>query len=321
MTTHFVTWWNVENLFDVHNSTDRPDWLQRQLRSELKGWNSAIVNAKIKQLASVISALNEGRGPDILGVCEVENVTVLELLLEALNPLRRSYEILHTNSDDQRGIDIAFIIDSDKYSHDNIVFSHEVVKRSATRDLVQVNLTTEKGNELILIGNHWPSRLAGQYESEPYRIIAAETLSYWMERIADIKGKDAAVLVMGDFNDEPHSRSMTDYALSSGNRKRVVYARNPMLYNLMWPLMGSNTASYYHGGTPVMLDQFLANKAMVKTTARLAVDETATSVIKPEAMTTGRYGTPKRFGRPSKSHDADGFSDHFPICTILKEKG
>ena len=57
--------------------------------------------------------------------------------------------------------------------------SHEVLKRSATRDIFQANFDTAQGRRLILIGNHWPARL-GVAE---YRIVAGETLSYWLERI------------------------------------------------------------------------------------------------------------------------------------------
>jgi hypothetical protein len=42
----------------------------------LKGWTAAVLDKKLQQLAAIIQQFNQGRGPDILGVCEVENVTV-----------------------------------------------------------------------------------------------------------------------------------------------------------------------------------------------------------------------------------------------------
>ena len=74
-------WWNVENLFDVKNSPNRPDWLQKQLKRELEGWNASQLNTKIKQLVKVIAAMNDDKGPDLLGCCEVESLGVLEKLL------------------------------------------------------------------------------------------------------------------------------------------------------------------------------------------------------------------------------------------------
>jgi len=73
-----------------------------------------------------------------------------------------------------------------------------------------------------LIGNHWPARSAGQYLSEPYRMIAGETLSYYLDRIQDIRGEDTPIIVMGDFNDTPYDRSLTEYALSTVSKKKIM---------------------------------------------------------------------------------------------------
>ena len=81
MNTYFIAWWNLENLFDVYNAPDRPDYLQSQLKSELKGWTEAVLTRKINQLKKVIERMNGGNGPDILGVCEVENAAVVNKLV------------------------------------------------------------------------------------------------------------------------------------------------------------------------------------------------------------------------------------------------
>ncbi|MCI0654424.1 MAG: hypothetical protein L0Y39_08095 [Methylococcaceae bacterium] len=62
-------------------------------------------------------------------------------------------------------------------------FNHTILKPSATRELFQVNLLTKEGRRLMVTGNHRPSRSGGQWESEPYRVLAAETLSYFLARI------------------------------------------------------------------------------------------------------------------------------------------
>jgi hypothetical protein len=49
MADHFVAWWNVENLFDVENSPLRSEKLNRQLRSELKGWDAADLTYSVAQ--------------------------------------------------------------------------------------------------------------------------------------------------------------------------------------------------------------------------------------------------------------------------------
>ncbi len=69
MPEHFIAFWNVENLFDVENSPDRPDYLQTQLAGELEGWSASVLSAKIARLAEIIAAMNDSKGPDALGVC------------------------------------------------------------------------------------------------------------------------------------------------------------------------------------------------------------------------------------------------------------
>jgi predicted extracellular nuclease len=144
---------------------------------------------------------------------------------------QHSYQIVHADTKDERGIDVAFIYDSNKFEIEkdrntgkDLIFSHFIVKRAATRDILQVNFKTKSlDNRLVLIGNHWPSRSSGQYESEPYRIVAGETLSYFHKRILEQNSDDeeeeleqnTPILVMGDFNDEPFNRSVTDYALAT----------------------------------------------------------------------------------------------------------
>ena len=170
---YHITFWNLENLFDIENSPRRTDKLQRAIGSDISGWTQAVLDQKVQQLASIIMQLNSGNGPDILGVCEIENAHVMNLLIQALGALNRNYALVHDDSNDRRGIDVAFIYDADlfKVEEDNgeeKVFGHFVLRRTATRDILQVNFLTKHSNEqqrLVLVANHWPSRSGGQFES------------------------------------------------------------------------------------------------------------------------------------------------------------
>lgn len=352
MNEYFVAWWNVENLFARVDDPDRHPWLQRYLGRELAGWTDELLNRKLEQLGSVIRRMNDGQGPDLLGVCEVENEAVLRRLLEAVDLPHRQYDVVHHNSGDKRGIDVAFIFDSQRFAIDpNEIFHHIIQKRTATRDLLQVNFYTKPENNLLIcIGNHWPSRVGGMLESEPYRMLAGETLSYWMTRIHEIfaeryveQGKASSiseavpppVLVMGDFNDEPFNRALTHYALGERVERKVKSrrSRNPYLLNLMWPLMGSGHRTHVFDGNPNMLDQFLVNRGMLDADSPIELARITISgqhvpyvgIVKFEDMITGSgsdAGTPRRFGRPAKpsQFDPDGFSDHFPIAIKVLER-
>lgn len=319
MKTHSVAWWNLENLFDVEGSPARSDKLNRTLRGELTGWNETILARKITNLAAIIGQLNGGKGPDLLGVCEVENRPVLQRLVDALAPLGRNYLVAHHDTSDERGIDVAFIYDSAKFLAEE-TFSHTIQKRTATRELFQVNFRTASGRSLVVVGNHWPSKLGGGRESEAYRIIAGETLAYFNARIEQVLGDDTPILVMGDFNDEPSDRSLTDHALSSRLRTQVLYANTPRLLNLMWPLMGRGLGTYYYSNVAMMIDQFLVSGGMLKAKSKIKAAEDSPVIVQlPEMTAAGRYPVPVRFGRPTSGLNQSGYSDHFPITLNLLE--
>ncbi|MHA2336933.1 MAG: endonuclease/exonuclease/phosphatase family protein [Candidatus Hodarchaeales archaeon] len=321
MSEYYIGWWNVENLFDVEDSATRPQYLKNYLAKELRGWDANVLDTKLSQLTKIIQKMNNGKGPDILGVCEVENEAVLIKLLNKINIHGRNYKIAHHDCKDLRGIDIAFFYDHNKFEAKE-QFAYEVLKRAATRDIFQLNLVTKsEKNDLVVIGNHWPSRSGGVYMSEPYRILAAETLAYWNIRIMQIKAKAASILVMGDFNDEPFDRSLHEFALSSRSKQKVLRTKkNPRLYNLMWPLMEKDLGTYYFRNFPHMLDQFLISKYFLKPTKPFSIKPNSIEILQFPELIQGAYNVPRRFGRPSTNYDSKGFSDHFPISMIVEEK-
>lgn len=322
MEKHHIYWWNLENLFDVQNSPQRPAWLQKELDKELVGWDLQVLNRKIDNLVSIISKFNDGQGADIMGVCEVENENVMKLLTTAITAKTgKTYEVVHHDTNDQRGIDIAFFYDISKYTPIGKLFSLEIMKRNATRDVIQMTFKTNQNNEFTLLGNHFPSRLGGKYESEPYRIMAAETVAYWIERIHEIKGQDHPVILMGDFNDEPFDRAMTEYLLGTHTKQKVLNAKNHFLLNIMYEHLGKNFGTHVYGNEVSILDQFLVSKSVASNSANYPFKVDSSEIISYPELIKGDYNTPIRFGRPSSSdYNPAGFSDHLPIKLVLQEK-
>lgn len=317
-----IAWWNLENLFDRENAPHRPAELAQRLANELNGWTAAIRNRKLAQLASVVESMFGGAGPDLLGVCEVENEDVLNLLVNRINLPGRNYNVVAHRSPDARGIDVSFIVDLNTLQvarHGHQV----VVKRSATRDIFWVELTEPTtGAAFVAVANHWPSRSAGQYESEPFRMLTGETLSFVLsDRFAQSAlGNDLPIILLGDFNDEPYNRSMQEYLLGTRDDGRVRRARSaPRVFNLMWPLMDArHPGTYRYGSAWDMLDQFLVTRGMLRNDSLVSVRRETVEIFRP-ANICGTGGRPRRFGRPSNnSLDQDGFSDHFPIFVILR---
>lgn len=321
MENHSICWWNLENFFDIENSPRRSQFLNDKLDSELAGWTQAILDQKIDNLSSVIAKFNNSNGPDILGVCEVENAHVLELLSNKLNTLLgRNYTFSIIDGEDKRGIDTALIYDSDKYDQNPITFTLRITKRNPTRDLFQVQLTTQSNNTLVLILNHWPSRSGGQLESEPFRIMVAENLSYWVERIYEELGNETSILLMGDFNDNPYDRSITKYLQSTNIKKKVMNARNHFFYNLMYQFVDKNIGTHVYGNEVNILDQFLVSKNILSQSGTHPFKIDKVDIIDFPELIKGDYKKAIRFSRPNKSDfDPNGFSDHLPISLTLKE--
>lgn len=318
-TQYQIAFWNLENLFDIQNSPRRSDKLHRAIGQDLQGWSQIELDQKIRQLSAIIQQMNNGRGPDILGVCEVENRHVLDLLIQALAPLGRNYAVAHHDMSDQRGIDVGFIYDSDLFVAGEL-FSHVVMRRTATRDILQVNFKTRKDRLFVVVGNHWPSRSGGEQESAGYRAIAGETLSYFHQRIIEVHGDATPVLAMGDFNDEPSDPSLVDYALSTRSRTKVINADIPRFFNLMWPILGQALGTHYYNNFPNVLDQFLCNKNLLKENSPIKVLPDTVQIIRlPEMIASSEYLKPIPFGGMGKSINPSGFSDHFPINVTVWE--
>ena len=341
MSNHFIAFWNLENLFAPEEFANREPWIAQRLASDLKGWTQALFDTKLDQLTLIIRQMNGAQGPDILGVCEVENAFVLQQLTKRLNGQinNRNYAVVHADStQDRRGIDTAFVFDSSKYTVDpDTIFSYFVIRRTGTRDITQVTLTTQGGKDLVAICNHWPSRSGGAYESRGYRMTAGETLSYWHQRIWEERGKDIPIIAMGDFNDDPFDESLQIYARATRERGDVERAQTAVrFYNLAWRYleqMGQDHkrnpkllhGTLYYKGNGNVFDQLLVSKGLlIKNSPITVIEDTARIEIFPE-MVDHRVGYgPIRFGLPrgnaTQNVNTGGFSDHFPVSVVLQEQ-
>ena len=345
MANFFLGFWNLENLFGPANHSPRPDWVKKDVKGDLKGWTTALYKAKLKQLAKVIAAMNEGGGPDILGVCEVEDEHVLKDLVAAIAPMlpdRKFATVFASDDRGSRGIDTAFIYDENQFTVDeSLVFNHFVMRRTGTRDILQATFKqVASGKEIVVMANHWPSRFGGSAEdSAGFRATAGETLSYWHSRIfeaAPLKDR-TPVVAFGDFNDDPWDRSVTVNALATRERGDVRRARSPRFYNLTWEylitaaedLNGKQRqieGTLYYDNNGNLFDQILLNRPLLdanKDSGFKFVDRSAGLFAFP-AMVSHKTGEgPRRFGLPkgnaSKNVDKTGFSDHFPIVLKIKE--
>lgn len=311
--TLFFAWWNLENLFHPVDA-DHP------ASKTIPRLTEAQFEKKVANQATIIRKMNDGKGPDLLGVCEVEEEAVLKRVIDALAD--DDYSIAYHESSDPRGIDVGFIYRKSALTYDKKKSrAYHIVKRRDTRDIFEVAFTLKAvGKELYALGNHWPSRSGGQYESEPFRMMVAENASVAVTRILQEASAqeqpEPAILVLGDFNDEPFNRSIQEYLLGIRDRKRVASKRskNPYLYNCMWRLLGeSNAGTFYYssGASPWnMLDQVFVSRSLLGG-GPLTIDESSVTIFKTPEMQQ-KNGAPLPF-RQVGNKWLEGYSDHFPV--------
>ena len=310
MSTLKIAWYNLENLFEPSKHPE--------LKKE---WTPEHYKNKVKNLASVISELHDPIGPDLLGICEVQSEKVIKDILNELSN-GNEYGIVHHDSPDMRKIDVGFIYRKSVLSDPKSV-AYNVRKRYPTRNILVVTFQVKNGSILKVIGNHWPSRSSGQYESEPFRIMVAENCAWIVDKCYQ-KDAETNIIVMGDFNDEPFNRSIQEYLFAIRNRDRVQARKNstksrPYLYNLTWSLMdGTTPGTYYFGKNPAgwnMLDQIMVSKGILVGNSGLEVDEKSIKIFRPKRIKEG--SKPKPY-RKRKNKWVKGFSDHFPVTASIK---
>ena len=309
-TSIFVANWNMENLFDTNDDPNKNDeWFTPS--SEIN-WNEEKLEHKLANLARVIKFMNNGKGPDILGVEEIEHEDLLIDLIKKYVK-KNYYEIAFAESPDKRGIDNGLIYNRNLFDLVHIEPLRVLLTDNKfTRDILFVKLKGRKTNEIFnIFVNHWPSRRAGLKKTEKYRITAAKTL---MSKIKNIIKNDSSsnIIVLGDFNDLPSNISI----------KQILGAKevncNPsnntsLLYNIVYKLFQQGLGTTKYKDHWNMLDQIIISKGLLD---KKAPDYKCNSfrIIKPEYMIT-KSGKYKGTARPTYGGRKylGGYSDHFPI--------
>lgn len=308
-----IAFYNLENLFDI---LDNPNtWDESFTPKGDYNWTSEKLEAKVENLALVISKIGErvlGHGPSFLGVAEVENRNVLELLIN--HPILKPYDygIAHFNSPDARGIDVGFLYRRNQFQLKHMQKHYLVLKDDAgkpilTRDQLCVSGFLNK-EKLYFIVNHWPSRRGGVKRSEKKRILAARLTQKVSDSIYQID-RNANIVIMGDFNDNPTDKAFKEVLKTESIVKEtgVNYFFNP--YEVMFK-KGLGTLGFRDKW--YLFDQILISHSL---TDSIGWQYLKSSIFKPPFLQNrkGKYkGYPKR-----SAGSMSGFSDHFPIYMFL----
>ena len=296
-----IGFYNVENLFDTDDDPIKID--SEYLPTSHLKWTIERYQKKQQNLTQVIAAMQY---PSVLGVTEIENDKVLQDLVNQPLMKGNNYQFIHFESPDERGIDVAMLYKT----ADFIVKSKRAIAikfptdNDKTRDILEVKGTI-KGQPLTIFINHWPSRRGDTGESEGKRMYVAEQLRKAVEETL-IKDKDTGILIMGDLNDAPTDKSLTQ-SLKAQEWTQNATMDAKMLYNLGAPVAKRNEGTIYYKGWSVF-DQIIVSGNLLN---KMDKEET---IFKADFMTfTDKAGNKL----PNRTYTGPiyrgGYSDHFPV--------
>ena len=313
---HFrVMSWNVENLFDIRHDTLKNDL--EFLPDAFRHWNYSRYKKKLADIARVITAVGEWNPPALVGLCEVENDSVLrDLTLRS--PLKElGYRFVITHSPDLRGIDVALLYQRDLFK----LLSYRSIpippfkEHRPTRDVLHVSGLLLNSDTLDVFVCHLPSRSGGAKESEPYRLHAAKKLRAEVDSIMN-KRFHPQVIIMGDFNDYPSNKSIQEVLYPSTSNPPLIPSYK--LYHLLASKAKSHKfGSYKFHGEWGLLDHLIVSETLLDTASGFFTSEEKANVAHLPFLLEedNKYGgdEPFRTYKGMKYHG--GISDHLPVYT------
>jgi len=311
-----IAFYNVENLFDTINEPGVKD--EDFTPEGSYKWNTERYYEKLERISTVIKRMAEdqnGGYPAIIGLCEIENLAVLEDLVKHPIIAQQEYGIVHYDCEYNRGMDVALLYLKKRFTPTASVSSVLILENDSayrTRDILVVSGELD-GERMHFLVNHWPSRRGGEQRSAPLRNAAADLCRKHVDSLFAIE-PTAKIIVMGDFNDDPINASMLTHLKSTG---KIEEAKDGILYNAMFKLFRKGIGTLAYNDRWNLFDQMLLSPALVSTETKGYQFDKANVFNKPFLMQPdGRFaGYPFRTYVGSNYHG--GYSDHFPVYVTL----
>ncbi len=311
-----IAFYNLENLFDtIDNKGVRDTEFTPQGKDH---WTSSRYENKLNNLSEVISRIGTeltSDGPAVIGVSEVENRQVLEDLVKTpkLKPL--NYHIVHYDSPDRRGIDVALLYQPKYFkviSSRPIPLKIKQMPYFRTRDQLLVSGILDK-DSIYFIVNHWPSRRGGEKRSRPLRNAAADRVRLTVDSLLKIN-KDAKIIVMGDLNDDPVNQSVKLHLRAKGSINKLSKGD---LFDPMTKLYKNGIGSLAWRDSWNLFDQIILTQSLLGNNK--SSYKYFTAKVFNKRFITKNSGPYK--GYPLRTYVGSiyqgGYSDHYPVYIFL----
>lgn len=312
-----VAFYNVENLFDTIDNPNTHD--SEFLPTSKVVWNTERYNRKLQHIAKVLSSMQKGGYPALVGLAEVENKNVVEDLIHQKSLAKADYKILHKDSPDERGIDVALLYRPNIYEPIETHFikiQFPSQPDDKTRDILFSKGLLLGKDTLYVFVNHWVSRYGGQEVTDSLRRFEG----YFLKKICDsIMNTEphANILIMGDLNDDP-----MDYSIANalGALKPVPHPKDGALYNLAdLPYSKGEGSLYYKGWN--LFDQIIVSAPMLTGQNGVKATSDSETIFKKDWMLYKRKNGVKVPNRTlSRRSYFGGYSDHLPVMIKLEVK-
>lgn len=317
-----VMCWNVENLFDTRHDSLKNDY--EFLPDALRHWDYYRYKKKLINIARVITAVGEWTPPALVGLCEVENDSVMRDLVR-YSPLKeQGYRYVMTQSADERGIDVALLYQRDRFKllfHRSIPTGTFTPQHRPTRDILHVCGLLSTGDSLDVLVVHLPSRSGGAKASEPYRLFVAKKIRSAADSILSAR-LHPQLIIMGDFNDYPDNKSITEVL---GALVPPPHPESLQLYHLLAQKVKNGKhdfGSYKYQGEWGLLDHLIVSGTLLNASAPFFTNEKKASVARLPFLLSDdeKYGGKQPFRTYSGIKYLGGYSDHLPIYADFELK-
>lgn len=317
---YMMMFYNVENLFDTIPSPGVFD--EEFTPAGEKKWNTAKYAKKLDNLDEVFykMAQTERMFPAVIGLAEIENRNVLEDMVSMPRLSKGNYQIVHYDSPDARGVDVAFFYRPDIFRYEGSAPIRTVIPELPeykTRDIVSMWGTID-GEQFCFFVCHWPSRLGGQAASEFKRVGAAQTVRNAMDSIRILR-PETKFVVMGDMNDDPNNRSLAEVL---GGKRKVSELHPGDMYNPFWDMLRDGFGTLAYGDVWNLFDNIIVSENLVAGRAeglKLVKKNKYYGYIFDRPFLKQKSGQYK--GYPLRTFVGNdfqgGYSDHLPVYILL----
>lgn len=302
--------YNSENLFDAQNDSLTAD--DEFAYGGARRWHGGRLRDKANRLAKVILAAGKWNAPVWVGLCEIENMQVLELLVKHTPLEKYGYKIIHKDSPDGRGIDVAMIYRPDlfkPFSYRAIAVTDPLNPGFKTRDILRVSGILNKCDTIHVFVNHWPSRYGGLMETVRLRKLAAEKLKNAVNELF-AQYPHARIVCSGDFNDSPRDESLTTVLKAEKTDRPDLPGE---MINLSFEWMARPVQTLKNMYSWQVFDQWIVSDFFLASSP-------CTKFLKAEIFDPAfLLEADKKFGgvKPRRTYVGfryqDGFSDHLPV--------